>query len=172
MGTLAMAFSKLGDPRSWTLPAEALELLEPLGPSPELVAALTEVARTDPLQFRSEDAVRVADRALGLASELGLHRPGRALGYRGLARTDAGDAEGFGDYREAIELATEAGQGREVALLHNNLGVAIWSFEGPAASVEVLHAGIAYAKARGLTEMLDLLKDTPAGPRRSAGPSC
>ena len=108
MGTLAMAFSKLGDPRSWTLPAEALALLEPLGPSPELVAALTEVARTDALQFRSEDAVSVADRALGLASELGLHRPGRALGYRGLARTDVGDAEGFGDYREAIELATES----------------------------------------------------------------
>jgi len=42
MGTLGMVFSKLGDPRAWTLPAEALELLEPLGPSPELVAALTE----------------------------------------------------------------------------------------------------------------------------------
>ena len=33
--------------------------------------------------------------------------------------------------REAIALATEAGQGREVALLHNNLGAALWVFEGP-----------------------------------------
>ena len=60
------------------------------------------------------------------------------------------------DFREAIELATEAGQGREVGLLHNNLGSALWGFEGPAASLEVLREGIAYAKARGLTEMLDV----------------
>ena len=59
-----------------------------------------------------------------LAEELGLPRPARALGYRGMARADLGDPGGLEDFREAIELATEAGQGREVALLHNNLGVA------------------------------------------------
>ena len=36
-----------------------------------------------------------------------------------------------------------------MALLHNNLGVTLWCFEGPAASLEVLREGIAYAKARG-----------------------
>ena len=156
MGVLAYVFGRLGDPRQWTLPNEALELLEPLGPSPELVGALTEVARTDALQMRSEDAVRLADRALALASELDLPRPARALGYRGLARTNLGDAGGVEDYREAIELATEAGQGGEVANLHNNLGWALWSFEGPGASLEVLGEGIAYAKPRGLTEKLDM----------------
>ena len=69
----------------------------------------------------------------------------------------SGTPEASQDYREAIELATEAGQGREVAVLHNNLGSQLWSFEGPAASLEVLREGIAYAKARGLTEMLDAL---------------
>ena len=47
-----------------------------------------------------------------------------------------------------------------MALLHNNLGWALWAFEGPAASLEVLREGIAYAKARGLTEMLDALTES------------
>jgi class 3 adenylate cyclase/tetratricopeptide (TPR) repeat protein len=157
MGVLSLAYARLGDPRTWALPAEALALLEPLGPSPALVAALTEVVVADVLQGRSEDAIRVADRAMKLAGDMGLPRPARALGFRGMARTDLGDAGGLDDYREAIELATEAGQGREVALLHNNLGVTLWSFEGPATSLELLRAGIAYAEPRGLTEMLDTL---------------
>jgi class 3 adenylate cyclase/tetratricopeptide (TPR) repeat protein len=157
LGTLAVVFGLLGDPRQWTLPAEALALLEPLGPSPELVAALTEVARADGLQGKLEDAIRVADRALRLAEELDLLRPARALGYRGLARAKIGDPRSLQDYREAIPLAIQAGQGREVALLHNNLSFALWAFEGLAASLEVLREGIAYAMARGLTEMLDVL---------------
>ena len=160
MGTLVRVVRRLGDPRQWTLEVEALALLEPLGPSPELVAALADVARVDAVQGRSEDAVVVADRALDLAEEFGFPRPARALGVRGMARADLGDPGGLGDYREAIDLATEAGQGREVGLLHNNLGWALWPFEGPEASLEVLRAGIAYVKARGLTEILDALTES------------
>jgi class 3 adenylate cyclase/tetratricopeptide (TPR) repeat protein len=169
MGRLATVRGVLGDPRQWTLPMEALALLEPLGPSPELVAALTEVACVEALQVRSEEAIRVADQALGLASRLGLARPARALGYRGLARTNLGDAGGLEDFRDAIELATEAGQGRDVALLYNNLGWSLWSFEGPAASQEVLRDGIAYAKVRGLTEMLDMLTESTLDPLVDTG---
>jgi class 3 adenylate cyclase/tetratricopeptide (TPR) repeat protein len=169
MGTLSLVFSTLGDPRTWTLPAEALEPLEPLGPSPEFVGALTEVARVGALQGRLEDAISVADRALELASVLGLARPARALGYRGLALAARGDAGGLEDLREAIELATDAGQGREVALLHNNLGVLLWAFEGPRASLEVLREGIAYAKPRGLTEALDLLAESSLNALVDAG---
>jgi class 3 adenylate cyclase/tetratricopeptide (TPR) repeat protein len=157
MGTLGRVHGRLGDPRTWALPAEALMFLEPLGPSPELVGALIEVSAIDALQAKSEDAVRAADRALGLASELGLPRPARALGFRGMARCNLGDPGGVEDYREAIEIATEAGQGREVALLHNNLGIALWIFEGPGVSLEVLRDGIGFAQARGLAEMLDSL---------------
>ena len=52
-------------------------------------------------------------------------------------------------------LATEAGQGREVALLHNNYAIVLWPVEGPGAALEVLQAGIAFARARGLTEMTE-----------------
>ena len=155
MGLLGFAYRHLGDQRQWTLPREALKILEPLGSSPELVEVLTDVAVADALQGRSEDAVLVSDRALALADELGLPRPARALGYRAMARADLGDPGGLKDYGEAIELATEAGQGREVAQLHNNLSYNLWTFEGPAAALEVLREGIAYADARGLAGNLD-----------------
>jgi class 3 adenylate cyclase/tetratricopeptide (TPR) repeat protein len=154
MGALSVVATNLGDPRQWTLPAEALVLLEPLGPTPELVGALTEVVRAEALQGRLADAVRDAERAIATASELGLPRPARAIGYLGTARFGLGDPASLDDFRDAIELATQAGQGREVALLHNNLGVALWGIEGPAASLEVIREGIAYARARGLTEIL------------------
>jgi tetratricopeptide (TPR) repeat protein len=104
--------------------------------------------------------MRMADRALGLAEELGLPRPARALGFRSMARTNFGDRAGLDDYREAIDLAMEAGQGREVALLHNNLGHAVRGFEGPAAALAVYREGIAYARARGITEMVEAIGAT------------
>jgi class 3 adenylate cyclase/tetratricopeptide (TPR) repeat protein len=156
MITLSIVFGPLGDPRRWTLPAEALALLEPLGPSLELVEALTELGHVETLQGRSEDGVQVAERALVLAEELGLPRPARALGLRGMARANLGDSGGLQDYREAIVLATVAGQGREVGWLHNTLGCDLWAFEGPVAALEVLRDGIAFARARGLTERVDI----------------
>ena len=157
MGRLSQALQGLGDPRTWTLPAEAVALLEPLGPSPALVDALTGVAVSDAVQGRSQDAIRMADRVLGLASELGLPRPELALAFRGLARASLGDPGGLDEAREAIELATEAGRGDRAATLLNNLGATLLAFEGPPASLEVLGAGIAYAKPRGLTASLDTL---------------
>jgi hypothetical protein len=59
------------------------ELLEPLGPSPSLVGALTQVAFVDLERRRCEDAIRLAERALRLAKDLGLPRPSHALGIRG-----------------------------------------------------------------------------------------
>ena len=157
MGALSVVATNLGDPRQWTLPAQALALLEPIGPSPNLVGALTEVVRAEALQGRLAEAVLYAERAIAIAAELGLPRPARAIGYLGTARFGLGDPRSLDDFRDAIELATQAGQGREVALFHNNLGVALWGFEGPAASLEVIREGIAYAETRGLTEMLQTL---------------
>jgi class 3 adenylate cyclase/tetratricopeptide (TPR) repeat protein len=148
-------YLRLGDPRAWTLPAEAVELLAPLPPGPELVAALTDVAANLTLQGRHQPAIDHANQALTLADQLGLDRPARALGFRGSARANLGDPAGLADYREAIDMATAAGQGREVALLHNNYGMDLWLFDGPAAALDVMQAGLAYARPRGLTEAAD-----------------
>ena len=155
MGALGNVAVRLGNRRWSELPRDALALLEPLGPSPELVGALTEVGHVEALLRRSEHAIALTERALALADELGIGCPARTLGVRGLARGDLGDRGGLDDMREAIVIATEAGQGREVALLHNNLGASLWVFDGPAASLEVMRAGIAFAQARGLAEMVD-----------------
>ncbi len=141
----------LDDPRWSELPAEALALLEQLPPGPELVDVLGDVCRVEALVGRPEAGVRHAERALALAEELGLDRSARLLGSRGLARSLLADPGGLEDMREAIAIAVEAGQGREASVLHNNLGVELLAFDGPAAALEVLRAGIAFARARGLT---------------------
>jgi class 3 adenylate cyclase/tetratricopeptide (TPR) repeat protein len=152
MGTLGLVLRRLADPGWAELPAAAVALLEPLQPDPELVSALTELAVAEVLQGRAEAGLGYAEQALTLAERLGLGRPARALGFRAMARCNLGDRGGLDDFREAIVLATEAGQGREVAILHNNLGYALESVEGPAASLAVDRAGIAFAEARGLSE--------------------
>ena len=112
----ARCFSRLGDPRAWELPAEALALLEPLPPGPEHVAALTELARAEALQGRNEAGIDYAERALSLAAATRpAASPPAPSATRGLARGYLGDRGGLDDFREAIALATEAGQGREVA---------------------------------------------------------
>ena len=98
---------------------------------PELVGALTELARAETLQGRPRPGFGYADQALALAEQLGLEPPARALGFRGLARADLGDRGGLDDFREAIALATEAGQGREAAVLHNNLACCLWASRAP-----------------------------------------
>jgi hypothetical protein len=71
--------------------------------------------------------------------------------------------------REAIAHASQAGQGLEVAGLRNNLGVGLWTFEGPAASLEVLREGIAFAQARGLAELVNVLTSSTLDPLVDTG---
>ena len=157
MGALGLVLRRLADPGWAELPVKAVALLEPLEPGQELVSALTEVAGAHALQGHHEAGLGYAERALTLAEELGLPRPARALGYRAMARCNLGDRSGLDDFREAIALASEAGQGREVALLHNNLAYALAPIDGPVAAQELLQAGIAFAEVRGLTEIAEML---------------
>jgi class 3 adenylate cyclase/tetratricopeptide (TPR) repeat protein len=150
---LALVFFGLGDPHADVLPSEALALLEPLPPSAVLVDALTSVAYTESFQGNFKVAIGHAERALGLAEQLGLGRPGRTLGIRGGGRAGLGDPAGLDDMREAIDLATAAGQGRDAAVQLNNLGISLWAFDGPAAALKVQNTGITFATAHGLAEM-------------------
>ena len=155
MGRLGEVLYRIGDQRWADLPAEAVALLEPLPPGPELVSALTDLARAESLKGKSEAGVRHAEQALALAGELGLARPARTLGYRGLARCDLGDRAGLEDFRDAIALATEAGQGREAGVMYGNFGETLWAFEGAAPALEVMRSGIAFAQDRGLAEVVN-----------------
>jgi class 3 adenylate cyclase len=169
MMKLAPVLYWLGDPRSWDMAPQYLALLEPLPPGPGLIAALSEAAAAATLQQRFRAGIDHADRALSLAAQLGLPRPARALGYRGLARCQLGDQGGLDDFREAIDLATRGGQGREIASLHANYASPLLMFEGPGAALAALRAGVALAEARGLTEMAEALTASMLLPLVEAG---
>ena len=169
MHVLASLLSRLADPRWVELPGEALALLDPLPKGRAHVEALTEVARADFLHGSRETALASAQRAVALADQLGLERSPRTLGYLGFARGRIGDPRGVDDMREAIRLATDAGQGREVGVLHNNLGIQLWAYEGPQAALDELDTGTAFAAACGLTEIIDLITLTRIDPLIDAG---
>jgi class 3 adenylate cyclase/tetratricopeptide (TPR) repeat protein len=169
MATLGQALYYAADPRWAKLPAEAVALLEPLPPGPELVGALTELARAEGLTGSSEAAARHAEQALALAEQLGLPRPARTLGYLGLARCDLGDPGGLADYREALAIATEAGQGHEAAVIYANLGETLSMFEGPTAALDLLRQGIAFAQARGVTSLVKYITPSTLDPLFDCG---
>ena len=54
--------------------------------------------------------------------------------------------------RRALALAIEQGQGRAAAVLHNNLALASWQYEGPQAALDACREGIDFCERRGITE--------------------
>jgi tetratricopeptide (TPR) repeat protein len=161
MGRYSIVLHMLGDPRGRQVAAEAVAVLEPLGPSPELAQALADQAGQSLVSSEFRQAIAFADRAIALAEELVLPQPARALGLRGAARAKLGDAGGLQDMRGALDAATDQGLGREVAVLHTNLADALWPIEGPRAVLETLREGGAFAERRGIEEfVLGLAADT------------
>jgi len=143
---------RLGAPRDQQLEAEAVAALEPLGPTPELAQAITERAGQCFVANEYQEAIAFADRAIALATELGLAEPARALGFRGAARAWLGDAGGLEAMRHALDAAADQGLGREMALLYNNIHVALWPIEGVRRYLEVAREGGAFAERRGIEE--------------------
>ena len=143
---------RLGAPRDQQLEAEAVAALEPLGPTPELAQAITERAGQCFVANEYREAIAFADRAISLATELGLPEPARALGFRGAARAWLGDAGGLEAMRQALDAAAGQGLGREMALLYNNIHVALWPIEGVRRYLEVAQEGGAFAERRGIEE--------------------
>jgi class 3 adenylate cyclase/tetratricopeptide (TPR) repeat protein len=150
---LANVLGRLGDPRHEEAITEALALLEAQPPGPELVAAHAQRASRRFVGSAYPEASAAAERALSLAAELGLPEQARALGYRGGARAYLGEREGLNDMRRALSLALEHGQGRDAAVLHNNLVIVTWQYEGPQAALTACREGIDFCERRGITEM-------------------
>jgi class 3 adenylate cyclase/tetratricopeptide (TPR) repeat protein len=157
MGWLQIALVRMGDPPSQALSAEALAVLEPLGPSPELVKALNEEAAWSYLMGKNLSAIEFADRAISIAGDVGLAVPARSLMARGGARALLGDAGGVQDVREALKAAEDQGLGRDTALAHNILAYVLLPIEGPRSSIGVLREGVAFAHRRGIEEQNAML---------------
>jgi tetratricopeptide (TPR) repeat protein len=130
---------------------EAIELLEPLGPRPQLARAYSARAGNDMLAGRYAEWKRWTDATLELADRLGLpeYRM-RALQYRGIYRVMAGDVEGRADLEEALRLGSELGLGNETSVAFDNLADWVSSLDGAAAGLAIYEEGMAFAERRGL----------------------
>ena len=151
---LALVVHRLGDPGSEQLFAEARDLLEEQPPGPELVSTYAYTAGRHTFANQYSETIEAAGRALALATELDLPEPAFALHWRGVARCALGDADGLEDLRRALQLALEQNLGREAAVIHANLGGAVWSYQGPRAALDVLGEAIAFCERRGIAEMV------------------
>jgi class 3 adenylate cyclase/tetratricopeptide (TPR) repeat protein len=143
---------RLGEGRQIALAAEAVELLEQQRPGPALIAAYAQLANAQCVGGAYDEAIAAADRAVTLADELGQPEPARALGYRGFARVYTQGRDGFSEMEHALDLLIERGAGRDAAILQNNLGVARYPLQGPAASLASFEMGINFCEQRGLGE--------------------
>jgi tetratricopeptide (TPR) repeat protein len=149
---LATVLGTLGDPGQEETIAEALALLETQPRGSELVAAYAELANARFVGSRYAEAVVAAERALQLADELRLPEPTRALGFGG-ARAFLGERQGVDDIRRALALAVERGRGRDAAILHGDLALARWLYEGPPAALAACLEGVEFCERRGIAEV-------------------
>jgi DNA-binding CsgD family transcriptional regulator len=99
------AFFAGDDDRSRAAERRALELLEPLGPSPELAEVLARVAERTRGEDRPEDAIVIGRRATAIASATNA-ASAHALGLRviGKAMAELGETEGVALIRQGLEI--------------------------------------------------------------------
>jgi class 3 adenylate cyclase/tetratricopeptide (TPR) repeat protein len=147
---LAEMLKYLADPAHVTAAEHAVAVAETLSPNQVLVDARTSLASVYWRGANFEAAIAAAEGAVELAEELELPVPGRALGYRGLARCDLGDIGGLADTEHGLALLIAEGRGYDAATLQSNLGYVRWSFEGPGTAVADFEAAEEFATRRGL----------------------
>jgi class 3 adenylate cyclase/tetratricopeptide (TPR) repeat protein len=158
LNALSSVLLTMGDPGQDDVATQAVALLEAGPPGPDLAAAYAQMAGVKLVIGNHQETVDWAERAVALSAELGLDAPARALGFLGYGRATLGDPAGLKDMRDALALAIERGEGRDAAVLFNNLGVAVWAIEGPASSLEVLEEGIDFAERRGIAELASAMR--------------
>ena len=157
---LARMVRDQGEPaRTESLLAEAIELLEPETPGPELVLAYTHLARYNHYRCTYEAGLEWAEKAIASAAGLDRDELGvRALQYRGFIRYELGDLGGVDEVKESLRLGLRYGLGEDTAAAYVNCGDLLWWTEGPAAGLETYQAGIEFAERRGLAWLAIWLK--------------
>ncbi|TMK81725.1 MAG: zinc-ribbon domain-containing protein [Actinobacteria bacterium] len=129
---------------------EAVELLEPFGPSRELLGAYCTRAGENMMLGNLEVWEHWTAVTLEMADQLDLpeYRM-RALQYRGIAGAIRGDPQGKADLEEAVRLGYELGLGKETAVGYDNLADWVSALEGPAAGLAIYEEGMRFAERRG-----------------------
>ena len=142
---------KLDEPRGAVSQA-ARDLLDGEEPSGELVRVLAGDAMSSYLtQAAPPEECRAAlDRAIGMATELGLPEPADALGFRGTVRCcGLGELGGLDDFERGLAAATAQGLGNDLMEIYYNYSVALMLMRGTAAALEACLRGLDSARLRG-----------------------
>jgi class 3 adenylate cyclase/tetratricopeptide (TPR) repeat protein len=154
---LTFTWIELGDPRAAELPNQLIEMLEPFGPSQPLAEAYGRAAGRAAIEARWKEALTLLDRAADVADAAHFKRESEALsfralllGFRAYARSALGERAALDDFREAIRMAVDSGNGNRVTILYNNMTGPLASYEGPQAAARHVRDGIDFARSRGL----------------------
>jgi class 3 adenylate cyclase/tetratricopeptide (TPR) repeat protein len=145
----ASAYRNIGDqPMAIAVVDAARPILE-ANPGPGLVDLHIEQSIQAAYRDDHAGAVTAANAALALAASLGLSKPYRALGQRGLARQATGNAAGEADLREAVDLAIAAGDSRYGLSTLSNRAESMARADDALAAYD---EGIAFAERYGLSD--------------------
>lgn len=144
-------FRGLGDDAA-RFAREAVDALEPIGPSAELAMAYSNLAQLHMLAGDVEQTRQWGDRAIGMATDLddkqvlahALNNVGTVLlRYRS-------DGEGKDALARSLALSLDNGYDEHAARAYTNLGTALTATRRYAEAREYLEAGIAYCTERDL----------------------
>jgi DNA-binding CsgD family transcriptional regulator/tetratricopeptide (TPR) repeat protein len=128
---------------------DAVRRLESLGPTVELAGAYATVASDHMLARRFDQAEVWAQRAMGLAGEVGGHQElSYVLIQSGAALLLAGDDRGLDRIREGMALAVEHGWHRLTSLALNQIGSGAGEIRRYDLAVPALREAIAFCDAR------------------------
>ncbi len=120
----------------------AIEMLEPGGPSPELVRAHVWASTQHMLQGRMDQSVALATRGLEIEEGLGLlGARSQLLNNLGVCQADAGNPAGLERLREALELAERSGDAEAIGRAYTNLSSTLGTFFRNRECAEVCERG-------------------------------
>ena len=126
----------------------AIALLRQESPGNELADACAYSALIHEVVGRSEEALALANEALGVADPRSEARAA-ALRSRGLARCFLGDLGGLEDTREAVRLVTSLGKPLLTATYQAEHAEDVWMTEGPRAAIPLSQAAVKAAGQNG-----------------------
>ena len=130
---------------------QSVDVLEPLGPSPELASAYTGRLGQHMLAREFTAAVMWGDRALALSRQVGGREMlSHALIQSGVAQFMGGDEAGHERMLEGIAIARDDGMPRLVALGYSQIGSGGGEVRRYDVAVPALEEGLAYCKEREL----------------------
>ena len=157
MGKLGGMYENMGDPRSQGATRDAVDLLEPHGPTPELANVLRRLATVDVVEGRFEAGLTALDRARDVGSQARFATERDAdrfraavTGWRGIARMMQGNLDGAREIEQAIATLTAAGDGSAVMHFRINLLIGQSNYLKPRELEGLLGDTAAFGRARGL----------------------